>query len=117
MGRVKTKVLARLEGQEYRQAQRDAARAHYRKTYLVKELRRTGKLSEIEAAKVALQHLGCSWKASTTYGMTLLVTDTGTLLPYRPDGVLDYVTHYKRKRERAAHTGNQQPLFSAEMNA
>lgn len=117
MGYLREEVRSRLAGQEHRQAMRDAARSWRRKLSKVQYSRRAGKLDQIDAAMVRLVHLGVKFKEWSRYGMTILTTEHGLILPYRPDGILDWNSYSNRRKDRAAHVADQHPLFSVEMTA
>ena len=119
MGYLKDEVRARLEGQNERQVLRDAARAHRGKITRILQFRRDGHLDELGLAKSNLLHIGCLWKEWTRYGVTILTTDTGVVLPYRPDGMLDWESYAKRRRRypELQMAAEQEPLFSGESSA
>ena len=106
MGHLRDEIRSRLEGQEQRQAQRAAARAHRNRLNRVQEARREGKLDTLPEAEQCLSGIGITWKTTECYGMTLVDTSVGVFLPYRPDGVLDY------RRLLRQPPSDQAPLFT-----
>jgi len=111
MGRLRDQVRERLEGLAERQAQRDAARAWKIRKNCLLSAKHRGMLDDIYSANGFLVGFGTTWVEERVYGMTMIATDTGLLLAYRPDGYLD-----RRPRREICHHF-QEPLFTAETSA
>jgi hypothetical protein len=115
MGCLKEEVRARLEGQNERQSHREAARAYRVKLNRVIRLRRNGRLNELTTAEETLQSIGCTWTKWVRYGVVVLTTDTGVILPYRPDGILDWGPNATRRPPMVTdYTAQQEFPFSIE---
>ena len=86
---LRDEIRKRLDGLEARQAQREAARDFARRGKTVSRARRDGLLGHLEPARECLLGFKVEWTEEKVYGMTIIATNTGNRLFYRPNGELD----------------------------
>ena len=102
MGRLKDLIRHKLDGQEHRQALRDQARRWRSRLLIMRTWRRDGKLANVDEAIVRMAEAEVTWTEVQVFGMRVITTRHGMILPYGPNGVLDWSSFATRRRERAA---------------
>ena len=88
---IKEIVRAKLDGQELRQRQRDAARRCGNQLRLLYVARKQHRLDDLEAACTYLTHTGIHWSNESWYGIVMVYAGGATLV-YGPDG--KFQSHY-----------------------
>lgn len=97
---TKTNILTEtvrqgLTGFALRQQARENRRARATSKASITKARRAGLLNTVQAAREWLAGHGIRFREQPIYGMVLLATAPGVLLPYRPTGELDWSARTK----------------------
>jgi hypothetical protein len=95
---IREEVSQKLEGLEFRQEQRNAARALVRRMKIVQKLRREHALDKLEEARDLLVRGGLHANEELYYGITLLHTNASTVLAYDREGKISWTSRPRKEK-------------------
>ena len=113
----KAEIRQKLDGMAHRQALREQARGWNRRVAAMRKARRDGSLNQWQDALLFMAANGVKWTEQITFGMRVVTTQHGMILPYRPNGILDWTSCASRRLSERGLRMVQEQMFSGETSS